>query len=580
MTRYLTILFTLVALAFVGCGGSGGDGSGHASPLADAEGQTGPGMGAASGAPPALRGLSNLLGGLGITGPRLPASDLSFLLSAVAASQLTKLPKPEVLDGPPLQPVPRAQCNQDSRPLNPPGQGVQGRVTLEDIQSPESKQGWTCNLSLVSDYDTPGGFRVWRYTDEQGHTCAYYDTSFAGGPLALISLAAGPSFGVVVLNMDDPRHPIRTDTLTSLAMLSPHESLNLNRKRGLLAAVVGNAVTLPGSMAIYDVSEDCRHPELLATYPTITGHESGFSPDGKTFWVAGGFGFIQAIDVSNPRNPREVWRGAYFSHGLNFTAGGKIMFLTDTVNGALTLMDVSEIQARKPNPAIHVLSRVTWPTASIPQNTVPFTSGGHHYLLEFEEFAFRINPLTIEDKVGAARILNIDDPKDPFIVSNIRLEVNMQAQHHAANGDPTPIPPIKLVGYAFHYCAIPTRDNPQIAACTTLQSGLRIFNISDPRHPREVAYYVAPPAAGKPLPALLPDNDLTETLVDTVDTVTNDLLGLVSGGLLLRGNLAFSKPAFDFEHCQVWYTDAISGFYALKLAPKAWPRCHDANNGA
>src|SRR5262249_6243181 len=144
-----------------------------------------------------------------------------------------------------------------SRPLA----GEQGRVPLSAVNSPAAAQGWTCNVTELSHFATPGGWRVWRYTDPAGHTCAYYDTSFTS-PANIISVAGGPGLGVVVLDMSDPAHPKHTATLTSLAMLSPHESLNLNAKRGLLAAEVGNALTTPGTMDIYDVSHDCRHPAL------------------------------------------------------------------------------------------------------------------------------------------------------------------------------------------------------------------------------------------------------------------------------------------------------------------------------
>ncbi|HEU0196764.1 MAG TPA: hypothetical protein VFQ88_06060 [Nevskiaceae bacterium] len=457
---------------------------------------------------------------------------------ALLATQLAPMKQPVVLQGPPLAPVPPAECDPNwSHPLA----GVQGRITAADLKLPQAKSGWTCNLKEVGHYGAiPGGFRVWRYTDVQGHTCAYYDSSFAGGPLALISLAGGPSDGVVVLDMDDPTRPKFVELLNnSLAMIAPHESLNLNAKRGLLAADVGNAATLPGEMAIYSVQKDCRHPVLEGQLPTITGHESGFSPDGNTFWVAGGFGYIEAVDVTDPKHPKMIWQAPYYSHGLNFSSDGNTMYQTDTINGNLGLVDVSQIQARKPKPQVHDISRVTWPTVTIPQNTAPFTNGGHHYLLEFEEFDFRFNPLTVDDSPGAARILNIDDPGHPYIVSNIRLAVNMRHQHQAADADPSALPPNQLLGYAFHYCALPTRDDPQIAACSTLNSGLRIFNISDPAHPTEVAYFIAPPLAGH-------------------------LLGL------LPGDLAFSQPAFDPAHREVWYTDSESGFYALQLSPSVW----------
>lgn len=471
----------------------------------------------------------------GFTGPTLPANDLEALL-ALSASQLANQKPAVTAPGPALRPVPAAHCGAGSHPLV----GVQGRVSAAAIRSPQAAKGWTCNLSRIGGYRTPGGFRVWRYADPAGHVCAFYDTSFVA-PANLISLLAGPSLGVEVLDLSDPAHPKHTATLTSLAMLAPHESLNLNARRGLLAAEVGNGLTLPGTMDVYDVHSDCRHPRLLSTTPIATGHESGFSPDGRTFYVAGGAGYIYAFDLTDPRHPRQVWKGAYYSHGLNLSPDGRTLYQTDPINGSLGLLDVSQIQDRAPHPTVHDISRVTWGTVSIPQNSIPFTRNGHHYLVEFDEFAFRFNPVTVDDKVGAARILDIDDPKHPRIVSNVRLQVSMRSTHAAYDNDPSAIPPMKILGNAFHYCAIPTQHDPTILACSTITSGLRIFDISDPVHPREVGYFVSPPKAAA-------------------------LLGL------LPGDVAFSQPAFDVARHEVWYTDASSGFYVLKLSPAAWPR--------
>jgi hypothetical protein len=469
----------------------------------------------------------------GFVGPKLPLNDLEAML-ALPPTQLAVEKTPVVLTAPALAAVPAAHCDSASHPLA----GVQGRVTQADINSPQGATGWTCNTTAIGNLRMPGGFRVWRYTDVAGHTCAYYDTSFMA-PLNLVSLLGGPSLGTAVVDMTDPSHPKLVTLLTSLAMLSPHESLNLNTTRGLLAAEVGNALTLPGTMDIYDVHADCRHPVLQSQTPTLSGHESGFSPDGKTFYAAGGAGFIYAFDVTNPKHPKVLWKGAYYSHGLNISADGNTLYQTDPINGNLGMLDVSQIQARKPKPQVHDISRVTWPTVSIPQNSIPFTSHGHHYLVEFEEFAFRFNPVTITDSVGAARILNIDDPAHPTITSNVRLSVNMQAQHRAADVDPTPLASAQLLGNSFHYCAVPTQQDPKLLACSTTSSGLRVFNISDPAHPREVAYFISPPKAGR-------------------------LLGVLSG------DLALSQPAFDTARHEIWYTDADSGLWVVKLSASAW----------
>src|SRR5947209_18576008 len=104
--------------------------------------------------------------------PGLPTNDLEDLLALTGWQTPARAPIQHV--EPELQPAPRADCSPGSTPLA----GEQGRVPPSAIDSPEAARGWTCNLSVVSRYDaTPGGFRTWRYTDVNHHTCAFYDSS-------------------------------------------------------------------------------------------------------------------------------------------------------------------------------------------------------------------------------------------------------------------------------------------------------------------------------------------------------------------------------------------------------------------
>ena len=297
--------------------------------------------------------------------------------------------------------------------------------------------------------------------------------------------------------MSNPAHPVLTDTLTTLPMLSPHESLYLNAKRGLLAADMGNPASYPGLMSIYDVSQDCRHPVLDATYQAARfGHESAFSPDGRTFWITGGGEGIAAVDVSDPKHPHTIWQGNEYSHGGSVSDDGDRFYAADSIDGDLTTLDVSQIQERKRSPQVREVSRLTWQRVTIPQNSSPMTINGHHYLLEFDEFAFRFDTATPPDTVGAARIIDIDDEAHPRVISNIRLQVNNPPYRTQADNDPGGIGgQNRTVGYAAHYCAIPREVDPEIVACSFINSGLRIFNIQDPYHPREVAYFVSPPKA-------------------------------------------------------------------------------------
>jgi len=477
----------------------------------------------------ALLGLSGTAAAQ-VVAPPLPANDLEASLPGGQVMSDGVVP---IAPHPKLAPTPRATCDKASQPLNDP---IQGRVSQADMDQPQADKGWTCNTRVVGRYPTPGGFRVWRFRDRNGHVCGFYDSSM-GSPLNLVSISALPTQGVVVLDMSDPAHPVQTAALTTPGMISPHESLNLNARRGLLGAETGTGLTTAGTFDLYSVAGDCRHPVQESVTPIKTGHESGFSPDGRTFWVAGGGGYVVAFDVTNPKLPVAVWTGNMYSHGLNLSPDGRTLYQTDPINGNLGIFDVSAIQDRKPNPQIRQISRFSWETVSVPQNSIPITVKGHPYLIEFDEFAFRFNPATVDNKVGAGRIVDIGDPAKPKVVSDLRLQVNMPDVHAKVAGDPFPMNS-EAFTYGGHYCAVPTQNHPAIVACSFLNSGLRIFDIRDVRHPRETGYFVSPPKdqAG-------PGQD---------------------------GDLAFSQPAFDVARHDVWYSDATSGFYVLHLSRSAW----------
>lgn len=429
--------------------------------------------------------------------------------------------------------TPRARCGPGSLPEK----GTQGRVPLADYATGRVAKGYTCNAVQVGHSGTTGGFKTFRYTDRAGRVCAYYD-----GTLLFPTSAVHQDLpGTHVLDMSDPARPIETDRLLTPAMDSPHESLVLNPLRGLLAAGMGSPATAPGVVDIYDVSNDCRYPVLQSSTPLgILGHESGFSPDGRTLWISTtAQPGVTAIDVSNPRLPGIVWRSTDWTfHGMSLSADGRRLYGADLGNPGLTILDVSQVQRRVANPVVTTVSHLTWPEVSIPQNSIPVTIKGHKYLVEFDEYARNAAAYTPTDPVGAARIINIDDEKKPRVVSTMRLEVN-QPKARATDQRNDPGAQYGVQGYAAHYCGVPRTTDPTLVACSFILSGLRVFDIADPLHPREVAYF------NKPAPNTLP---------------------------LTSGAYAMSAPTFDLAHQQVWYADGDSGFYAVRLTNGAWPR--------
>jgi hypothetical protein len=442
---------------------------------------------------------------------------------------------------PPIVATPKIPCGPGSNSIAGLDDGVDGRVPAAAINSPRSANGYTCNLTVVGHQGSSGGFKVWRYIDPAGHECAYYDTSLLF-PTNAVSLIGPPSTGVAVLDMTDPAHSVQTATLNDIVMDSPHESLSLNTKRGLLGAVLGNPAFHPGFVSVYSLSQDCRHPVLDFTLPLARfGHEGNFAPDGNTLYAAGtGANTVTAIDVSNPTQPHVLWQGNIGSHGLTLSDDGNRAYLADATGGQLTILDTSQIQARKPIPQAFEVSRLTWSNVTIPQNAMPMTINGHHYLLEFDEYAFRTaQPPAPANTVGAGRIINIDNERHPYIVSDLRLQVDQPAEHAAAaSGDPGTIDPAQ--GYAAHYCGIPSEVDPQIVACSFIASGLRVFDIRDPVRPKEIGYFVSPPKAN------------SENGSD-------------------KSNFAMSKPAFAPERREIWYTDGTTGFYVLRVPASLWP---------
>lgn len=409
---------------------------------------------------------------------------------------------------------------------------MQGRV-------PEgSDAGFTCNTTLLSRHGRSGGFKVLRFVDKSGHECAYYDSTLLFPSNA--QFLSADRTGVTVLDMADPAKPVQTASLVTPAMQSPHESLLLNEKRGLLAAVMGNPIFAPGVIDVYDLNQDCRKPALQSSLPVgLLGHESGFAPDGNTFYATSiSSGQVTAVDLSNPKLPRTLAVGEYNSHGLTVSDDGNRGYIA--ASSGLIIVDLSEIQARKPSPQMREISRLTWDTLTIPQVAQPVTIDGKPYLVEIDEYSKSESGGSVAangERVGAARIIDIADETKPRVVSDIRLAVHQPENRPAIGGDPGA--DNSLQGYAGHYCAVPQRKDPGIVACSFIASGLRVFDIRDPEQPKELAYFVAPvgpsSTAGRP------------------------------------SNYAMSSPAFVPERGEIWYSDGNTGFYAVRVAKGVWP---------
>jgi hypothetical protein len=110
-------------------------------------------------------------------------------------------------------------------------------------------------------------------------------------------------------------------------------------------------------------------------------------------------------------------------------------------------------------------------------------------------------------------------------------------------------------GYDSHYCTVDNPKNAKLLGCGYFRSGLRVFDIRDPFHPREIAYY-KPPAQGM---AVLPASQLFSRTPDPEH-------GTPGGGHRTTdwasSNVRFRKYKGDR---QLWFTSQDNGFQIVRF---------------
>jgi hypothetical protein len=152
---------------------------------------------------------------------------------------------------------------------------------------------------------------------------------------------------------------------------------------------------------------------------------------------------------------------------------------------------------------------------------------------------------------GFARIIDISDETNPKVVSKLMLEVHDPANCPVILNDP-PGPGFSL-SYSSHYCSVDAATNPTMLACTYREAGLRVFDIRDLFHPKEIAYY-KPPARRT---AFLPGSRLWAPGADrTVDHAATPVRFRKHKG---------EKGEKDKGKLELWFTSADNGFQIVRF---------------
>jgi hypothetical protein len=416
--------------------------------------------------------------------------------------------------------VAKANCGPHDRTES----GLQGETTQEERFSGDSELGYNCNLELVGK-EPQGAFEGAFSQDGPAYfgDCAYYGTDRVT-PLQ-------QHLGVRVIDASDPRHPRVSAYLDDTpAALAPHEAVHVHAERKLLVVAENNGP----NFAVYDLSADCRHPVLLSSIdlPGSQGHMGDFAPDGLTYWVTQSSAnrtFLYSVDLTDPSNPlmlppSQFEPGAGILHAVQLNPKGFAPGVPEGTriyggqNGAssgpggsigpngLVIMDVSDYQFRRPNPEIRIISTLFWDGGGA-EPMVPVKIKGHPYIISSDESTPAGGWAAACERGASAfgypRIIDVADETNPKIIAELQLEVSDPANCSALLAVTPPDFPGTAPGtnlpagsgttnYSEETCVADNPDDAKMLACSFQNAGLRIFDIRDLSHPKEIAYWKPP----------------------------------------------------------------------------------------
>jgi hypothetical protein len=391
----------------------------------------------------------------------------------------------------------------DCGPGARPEPGLQGQVPKAAQDSGDSKLGYRCNLKLIGQNDIRArgaNFQLGWYRN-----CAYVGS--VGGREAQPADALD---GIAVIDVANPARPQHVGFIRSPAGFSQHEGVEVNQRRGML-------VTLTQGLSaqyieVYDVSRDCRKPQFKGRYdgggPLF--HGLRVAEDGRTVYASdytgAAFGQVMHIvDVSDMSNPRLLKRwdpseepGSvhYGVHDLEVNADGTRVYLgaetAGSAQGALlggppsndgpsmVVLDTTDIQRRVPNPDPKVVSSIHFDNFGHTEQRA--TIKGRPFIFSSGETPIR-GAKNCPWAWGSA--VDVSDERRPRAVSEIKLEVNEQANCGRVGADDAV--------YSIHYSGVDSFERTTRLFYTYYTGGLRVFDVRDPVHPKEIAYYHPPP---------------------------------------------------------------------------------------
>jgi hypothetical protein len=311
---------------------------------------------------------------------------------------------------------------------------------------------------------------------------------------------------------------------------------------------------------------------VLKSSVTLSGsqaHMGGWAPDGKTYYVGqnnrGIGGTLPVVDVTDPSNAKLLltWKftGDGRPHDVNLNASGTRLYagqpgtFGNTASSVgpdgLVILDVSDVQSRRPDPQIRVIGTLYWDDQGQVEQMFPFTKNGRQYVVSTDESGGAGGAGGLKAACDRRASVDITDETKPRLVSKLRLEVNDPARCRALLTDPPDTGGGSPV-YNAERCNADRATNPTMLVCGFQNAGLRVFDIRDLSRPREIAYF-KPPAVRK---AFLPGSGSWTQAVDrTYDKIS--------------GFARFKKvPANGTRgrEMQIWFVSDGNGFQVVRFS--------------
>lgn len=398
------------------------------------------------------------------------AALLDARVSADAAKTSAGEPGPRA---PWLNAAPRAKCSEGDMPDQ----------TLSGLSG-----DYHCNLQVAGQVEAPHFLSLAWHGD-----CAYVNGAD----------------GTTVIRVSPEGTPTVTTTLTTVGFRSNWESMKASPASGLLVGYESN-----GSMfTVYNVAKDCSQPVLESSTSLGStgslGHAGSFSPDGTLYYASSFFsGAVFAVDLAMPAKPvivsEDFDRG---SHDLFIGRGGKRGYFafSDIVQfnvGIFAIMDLTDVQARKPGAKGTLIKEFTWEDGSATQYPIAVRYRGEDFLIISDELGSGNCDNAQKPQWSYAHIFDIRDELNPKLVARVKTEAqdptNCQAAAQASGGT-------SGFGVGTHYCNVDRLDDPRVLACGNWDGGLRVYDIRDPWRPRELAYFDTKTANMPGLARILPE---------------------------------------------------------------------------